>query len=177
MADRKYIGRYCSIVQSSGMGKSRLVDEFSKDHFLIPINLRKQGAGGASHRFCFTFMVCYTRHLGFPPPDGAARQFLLSFDNQSSYRYFLLSLFIHTKKKILDLGASSKKDLIFQFREYMTKGQTFGGVGIERYNFYKNVVTWAETVRLILLIISSISNGFFQRPCEPRKMSRAPNDY
>ncbi|KAH9019831.1 hypothetical protein EDB85DRAFT_1896484 [Lactarius pseudohatsudake] len=32
---------FCSIVQSSGMGKSRLVDEFSKTNFLIPINLRR----------------------------------------------------------------------------------------------------------------------------------------
>jgi hypothetical protein len=38
--------RYCSIVQSSGMGKSRLLDEFSKRHFLIPINLRDKGSQG-----------------------------------------------------------------------------------------------------------------------------------
>jgi hypothetical protein len=37
---------FCSIVQSSGMGKSRLVDELSKQHFLIPVNLREAGAGG-----------------------------------------------------------------------------------------------------------------------------------
>jgi hypothetical protein len=29
-----------SITQSSGTGKSRLVDEFSKEHFVIPLNLR-----------------------------------------------------------------------------------------------------------------------------------------
>ena len=38
---------YCSIVQSSGMGKSRLLDEFSKRHFLIPINLRDEDSQGA----------------------------------------------------------------------------------------------------------------------------------
>src|SRR5258708_36289386 len=35
-----------SVVQSSGMGKSRMVDEMGKKHFVIPINLRdpsKQG--------------------------------------------------------------------------------------------------------------------------------------
>ncbi|KAH9064243.1 hypothetical protein EDB87DRAFT_1599957 [Lactarius vividus] len=32
---------FYSIVQSSGMGKSRLVDEFSKTNFLIPIDLRQ----------------------------------------------------------------------------------------------------------------------------------------
>jgi hypothetical protein len=40
-------GRYCSITQSSGMGKSRLVDEFSKKHFLIPINLRGKSNGSS----------------------------------------------------------------------------------------------------------------------------------
>ncbi len=44
----KLYARYCSIVQSSGMGKSRLLDEFSKAHFLIPINLRPEGDQGVS---------------------------------------------------------------------------------------------------------------------------------
>src|SRR6266404_7643533 len=38
--------QYCSIVQLSGMGKSRLIHEFSRKHFLIPINLRRRGTGG-----------------------------------------------------------------------------------------------------------------------------------
>ncbi len=45
----KNSGKYaplCSVVQSSGMGKSRLIDEFSKRHFLIPLNLRTKSAGG-----------------------------------------------------------------------------------------------------------------------------------
>ncbi len=40
-------GRYCSIVQSSGMGKSRMLDELSKDYFLIPINLRGATSRGS----------------------------------------------------------------------------------------------------------------------------------
>ncbi|KAH9044421.1 hypothetical protein EDB85DRAFT_1884938 [Lactarius pseudohatsudake] len=46
-------GPYCSIVQSSGMGKLHLLDEFSQTNFLIPINLCKPGTDG------------------FPPPDKA----------------------------------------------------------------------------------------------------------
>jgi hypothetical protein len=30
-----------AVVQSSGMGKSRMIDEFSKRHFVIPLNLRE----------------------------------------------------------------------------------------------------------------------------------------
>jgi hypothetical protein len=37
---------FCSIVQSSGMGKSRLLDELSKTSFLIPINLRESASIG-----------------------------------------------------------------------------------------------------------------------------------
>lgn len=33
--------RLLPVVQSSGMGKSRLIDEFSKKHFVIPFNLRE----------------------------------------------------------------------------------------------------------------------------------------
>ncbi len=49
----KIYGRYCSIVQSSGMGKSRLLDELSKDLFLIPINLRPSSGRGLSYHIPF----------------------------------------------------------------------------------------------------------------------------
>jgi hypothetical protein len=38
--------RYSAIVQSSGMGKSRMIDELSKDHLVIPINLRPELSTG-----------------------------------------------------------------------------------------------------------------------------------
>ena len=40
---------YCSIIQSSGMGKSRLLDQLSKTYFMIPINLRNASADGLSY--------------------------------------------------------------------------------------------------------------------------------
>jgi hypothetical protein len=43
--DTDSYARYTSIVQSSGMGKSRAVDEFSKRHLVIPLNLRKEADG------------------------------------------------------------------------------------------------------------------------------------
>lgn len=38
---------YTAIVQSSGMGKSRTVDELGKTHFVMPINLRGSHSTGA----------------------------------------------------------------------------------------------------------------------------------
>jgi hypothetical protein len=51
-------GRYCAIVQSSGMGKSRLLDEFSKHFFMIPINLRSPSAGGLSYLIAVASRAC-----------------------------------------------------------------------------------------------------------------------
>jgi hypothetical protein len=33
------------------MGKSRLLDEFAKEHFVIPVNLRESGTRGESRTF------------------------------------------------------------------------------------------------------------------------------
>lgn len=38
--------RYCAIIQSSGMGKSRLTDQIAKEVLTIPINLRSRGTEG-----------------------------------------------------------------------------------------------------------------------------------
>jgi len=44
--DNRIYAHYAAIVQSSGMGKSRMVDELGKTHFVIPINLRAQHSTG-----------------------------------------------------------------------------------------------------------------------------------
>ena len=36
---------YLSIVQSSGMGKSRVIDALSKTHLVVPINLQERLIG------------------------------------------------------------------------------------------------------------------------------------
>lgn len=46
--ERTY-AHYAAIVQSSGMGKSRTVDELGKQHFVIPINLRGPHSTGNFH--------------------------------------------------------------------------------------------------------------------------------
>jgi hypothetical protein len=43
--DTDNYARYTSIVQSSGMGKSRAVDEFSRKHLVVPLNLRQNPDG------------------------------------------------------------------------------------------------------------------------------------
>jgi hypothetical protein len=105
------------------------------------------------------FMVIYTRHLGFPPADDAVRSFLMPCGTVEMQRqsyscacHFLLSLFKHTKNKVIGLGGNNRKDRIVRFREYMTKGQKFGCVGDDRQIFYSAVAADAQKVLRILFI-------------------------
>jgi hypothetical protein len=108
-------------------------------------------------------MVCYIRHLGYPPPDIAVRDFLttpfnsreLEHMQETSYSrasHFLFSLFIHTKDVVVRFGAEEKKDRVKRFREFMSKGQRFGHVGYNRWKFYNDVVTRAKMVCWTLFI-------------------------
>ena len=45
LKDEDKYARYTSMVQSSGMGKSRAVDELSKTHMVVPMNLRQEPKG------------------------------------------------------------------------------------------------------------------------------------
>ncbi|KAH8992520.1 hypothetical protein EDB92DRAFT_1858291 [Lactarius akahatsu] len=115
-------GPYCSIVQSSGMGKSRLLDEFSKNHFLIPVNLRRKETSG------------------FPPPDDAIRDLLTQVD-ENGMLHFLIVLFEKTTRVITNelKGATTRSTRITKFREFMTEGQTMAGVGEKRQTFYNEI--------------------------------------
>ncbi|KAF8523256.1 hypothetical protein BU17DRAFT_85925 [Hysterangium stoloniferum] len=135
--------RLLPIVQSSGMGKSRLIDEFSKKHFVVPFNLR---AG----------------HQGYPAPDTAVLQWLTrcglkSHESDDRFIAFLTALFEKILKVIddpqfiqqqisdsPDIERTEKevalqnypKSLPEQFRDFMTVGQTFDKQGPLRINFY-----------------------------------------
>jgi hypothetical protein len=166
MGNKYLYAHYCCIIQSSGTGKSRLLDELSKQHFLIPINLRE--VTEVRHLFFF-FVVCYTHRLGFPPPDVGVREFLnrlsiyeVNAQKKSHSRacHFLRALFIHTKDVIIRLGGNREYRII-RFREFMSKGQRFRHVGNDRQKFYDLVVSEAEKVR-ILFIVFILVNGLFQ---------------
>ncbi|RDB15450.1 hypothetical protein Hypma_004153 [Hypsizygus marmoreus] len=77
---------FAAIVQSSGMGKSRTVDELSKTHFTIAMNLR-------------------SNDNGFPPRDKELAEFLTEGStNTSAYNrvcFLLEALFEQTSKVIL----------------------------------------------------------------------------
>jgi hypothetical protein len=66
---------YTAIVQSSGMGKSRTVDELGKTHFVIPINLRDSHSTGDVYSLFVLISINLSSELllfdcfqGFPLP-------------------------------------------------------------------------------------------------------------
>ncbi|KAJ2930791.1 hypothetical protein H1R20_g6301, partial [Candolleomyces eurysporus] len=131
--------RYASIVQSSGTGKSRAVDEMSKTRFVIPINLRAP------------------RTTGYPPPDGDLERFLCQTEGRSQqdryrlFRAFLQALFQTTVRALnndLDLDSSEDKfrdsdrpeEIARKFRNHMSSCMSVNGHGGYRVGFYKEVV-------------------------------------
>jgi hypothetical protein len=147
----KPYGRYCSIIQSSGMGKSRLLDELSKTHFMIPINLRGDRTGGLSYLFdSLTFMAHQSSMIGYPPPDNNVREFLTKMvyavpDIAALLRHFLVALFDKTAETLGTMGTDTS-ERIKTFRDHMSRGQKMVSVGDDRFNFYQDVVKKAEEV-------------------------------
>jgi hypothetical protein len=144
-------GPYCSIVQSSGMGKSRLVDQFAKTNFLIPLNLREGIANeGVSS---FSIMTSSPMFIGFPPPDNVIRDLLTRPGNDENKIYprmlhFLFELFEKTSRVIADdLGeVMTRSQRIIAFRDFMTNGQNADGAGKTRQKFYDEIAATVETV-------------------------------
>jgi hypothetical protein len=102
--------QHCSIVNSSGTGKSRMVDELATRIITVPMCLRKSGSQGITVR-CFSVSTSSSNPIGFPPPDEELRNWLLSLqeNNQGTvseklYRfiYALLDVTLRRLKKIQD---------------------------------------------------------------------------
>ncbi|KAF8332488.1 hypothetical protein F5887DRAFT_1063857 [Amanita rubescens] len=119
----KIYAHFCSVIQSSGMGKSRTVDELGKEHFSIPINLRN------------------ARSTGYPAADHEVRDFLTTKDTEAgSYRRaccFVDALFQHTDHT-LKMEFNSQwgiEEVAREFRIRMTEGQTMKEHNEFRSNF------------------------------------------
>ncbi|KAH9051446.1 hypothetical protein EDB87DRAFT_1582551 [Lactarius vividus] len=171
--------RYCSIVQSSGMGKSHLLDELSKKHFMIPINCA-QKMPEVCH-FHFTFMVLKPGLLGFPPADDVVRDFLTHVDKKnknmhvlslSRANHFFHALFLTTAEVVADFLVRSRAERIQRFRAFMSEDQSMSSSRPKRSQFYKDVITKATKVLLYrsgvppLLSKMPASEGFGQVPIQ-----------
>ncbi|KAK2459299.1 hypothetical protein APHAL10511_008684, partial [Amanita phalloides] len=128
--DSKVYAHYAAVVQSSGMGKSRTVDELAKTHLVIPLNLRAE------------------KFTGYPPADSSVRDYLtLSVSKAVAYNRasaFLQALFEHMAVTLRTFNESSYVEFANEFRSRMTEGQSMKGHNQFRKNFYEAIINKAE---------------------------------
>jgi hypothetical protein len=153
----KLYARYAAVVQSSGTGKSRLMDEAATTMFSIPINLRKASARGVCLTSVMTLLLnnIFLSLLGYPPRDPDARAILIDNMNDkpqvdvlSWHCAFLTSLFDHALQTVQSIDAEIQQygisqeglpTLAAKFRALMSHGMRFNKHGGFRENFYKKV--------------------------------------
>ncbi|KAF8730491.1 hypothetical protein RHS02_07693, partial [Rhizoctonia solani] len=139
-----------SVVQSSSMGKSRMVEEAAKMVFTIPINIREKLPEG-----CITY----------PPPDKNIRKFFLKrqslSDKQQKVDYMIFFKFLFAKiHQVVQgrfLGATGS-DLALAWVEYLNRGQNIVEVGIGQKRLYDSVIEDTEQASSVSVGISSIDH-------------------
>jgi hypothetical protein len=172
--DEDKYARYTSIVQSSGMGKSRAIDELSKKHLVVPLNLREDSKGKFLNDCAVPWSL--TVALGFPPPDDDVRDWLLKGKTKmeafTRAGAFLCALFVTLLRYLQQLDAEiadistlaideRPKSLEAKLRLLMTAGQTFSRQGQPRRQFYEEVLDLADEVCLLCFIFRLISMYYF----------------
>ncbi|EDR02266.1 uncharacterized protein LACBIDRAFT_295447 [Laccaria bicolor S238N-H82] len=126
---------YASIVQSSGMGKSRMTDELAKTCFVITMNLRGMHT------------------TGYPPADGALRDYLTSVSSKNEAfdraDKFFEALFTHTLETLKqeEYEGCDYSNVASKFRKRMTEGQTMQSHNQYHKQFYQEVIYKASQLK------------------------------
>ena len=117
-SNRKYVNHAC-MIQSSGSGKSRLVDMVAETIFTIPFNVR-EARDAASELFpnLMTYTRSHPKNAGkaWPPADDVIQHLLVTLaqdsNNASSlhtkYLCFFQAVFEETRKEVEHHGNQAK---------------------------------------------------------------------
>ena len=119
----------------------RLLDEFSKNFFTIPINLRYVNPGGLSYHWLSSARQSAVSRLLYPPSDNEVREFLTDGTNIKksrrrlvSHTNFLFAIFKKTTQTVKDLGGVKltrvRKFLDFLSRDQHTVWDLLGPTGL-----------------------------------------------
>lgn len=146
----KFYAYYVSVIQSSGMGKSRIVARISEDHLVVPISLKRDTNG----RYNIVYIASTDVYLGYPPTDVELCDFLVQYPDapiESLIRFqaFLISLFIQLKKVLEGAraaGIHGEKTVAEWFKQWMEDGSTYESYGENRRTFYAKVICRAKKV-------------------------------
>ncbi|CAE6420243.1 unnamed protein product [Rhizoctonia solani] len=126
-----------SIIQSSGMGKSRTVAEAGKTVFTFPINIRQEAEMDKK---------------AYPPPDSAIRQFFekrVNCNDETQQADYMTLLRVMFSRALNLLNARfpgmTGADLARAWANYLAEGETDLKPGQHRQKFYDGVVNEATT--------------------------------
>ncbi|KAG7091989.1 hypothetical protein E1B28_008376 [Marasmius oreades] len=127
--DETYYNRSFSVVQSSGMGKSRLVDHSATLRFTIPFNIQQDIQSGGRV---------------YPPSDRKVRDFITAtFENEVDAvtwpLVFLQALFTETVVQLKNYKKGQPQAIARLWYDWMKKESTVYEVGKERTKFYDRV--------------------------------------
>ncbi|KAF8344090.1 uncharacterized protein EI90DRAFT_3149527 [Cantharellus anzutake] len=133
-----------SVIQSSGMGKSRMVAEASLSIFTIPINIREELGHGLKT---------------YPPPDTEFRRYFQGHHAKSDLRlqaeYAIILSVLFTKAaallETLRFKYKTGAELAYEWAEYLDEGRTDTEVGVNRKVFLDSVVDEARKLKLMEL--------------------------
>ncbi|VDB98621.1 unnamed protein product [Peniophora sp. CBMAI 1063] len=130
-----YYAPYCAVVQSSGTGKSRCVDELGKERLVVPINLSDPRARGypPSDRNLHAY---FTRSGVGPSLDIRMDCFLCA----------LMETLVDTLESLSLSLSGDDASVPALFREHMSSGQGFDAHGPQRVEFYDTVVERAQAL-------------------------------
>ncbi|KEP54377.1 putative G2/mitotic-specific cyclin cdc13 [Rhizoctonia solani 123E] len=125
-----------AVLQASGMGKSRMVDESSFSMFTIPINVRGGPPMGKKV---------------YPPSDISVCGFFDNYENksddeqQAAYAIFLQVLFTKTLQLVqIRFPGLTGQDLARAWAMYLKVGESEDTVGVNRQELYNSVVCEAN---------------------------------
>jgi hypothetical protein len=160
MNRKKPYSKTVPIIQSSGSGKSRMVDKLAHCVFTLPFNLRLKldNCGTCVLYTVHPMHILHPVDLAFPPPDEQVLDHLTRyptlFDPEPSYLFFLTNLFKHVTAELAQKKFSkcaSPSDLASSWRAHLEHG------GVRR-NLYDSVIEKCSSSRLGKLDASAFMN-------------------
>jgi hypothetical protein len=147
------------VIQSSGMGKSRLVDEVACMKFCFPFNLRnpdphgQYGIGSLNYRQR-TWLDLHCP--AYPPSDHCISHFFQEPGYEDAierkYTAFFVALFecaVDEVELALDGISSTSSSITERWRDYLSSGATAFAVGDNRQKFYQAVTDLAKKVQIL----------------------------
>lgn len=146
-----------TVVQSSGCGKSRMVDEMAKLVFTIPINVRNPREG---RRECCLHLVydganhCYAQLEGaYPPQDTRVWQYFCESEIRDENHAECLAI-LFFQNLFSEANAEVKRVFFGKQSPYQFAQTWRNHLSDYRHAFYSNIIKACQKVGLMSLLFS-----------------------